>query len=393
MADYRNYKFKEFDPIPLSFKNPYLEVDQEAAEPFSPHKVAVPEEKKNFGDVYNGLANQANGPAMSAYMQYLQTGAPKEENYKPSKMRRLAAALSGAAVGFRDPAGGIAAAQSINNIPYEQELRKHDTREKQLRAAAGIEENLMQHRINALKLTEESRRAQEKLDLEAKNIASQIQNRTVTAELGRERIDLLRKQAQLTGLDLEYDEVSGELKRINKLTGEVTSLGKFKESKKEEENRLRGRESHEQGLIASRERAMAGIRFSQTVGIEQLRNQNNKDLETQRQTGRESLENKRQQRQATTSVIPSRKLTENITRVRALIKDNSTRYHPGIIEEDESNPGEYILKDKKDVPAKDLQAWQEIYDTLYNGFTKKESPSTTPKVTTTPGGRKVKRDE
>lgn len=86
-------------------------------------------------------------PAQEKYKQAL-GNIPNAEAYKPSKWRRLAAALAGGFTGIRDPRAGISVAQSLVSGPFEHALGSWERQTKTAGQAAGVEERAIQEMIN-----------------------------------------------------------------------------------------------------------------------------------------------------------------------------------------------------------------------------------------------------
>lgn len=88
-------------------------------------------------------------PALDEYRSFLQN-SPNSEDYKPNWMTRIAAGLSGAAAGFRNPGEGVKVAQDINRSKYDYALKDYYSKAAPLKEAAGIEREGMQDRVKAL---------------------------------------------------------------------------------------------------------------------------------------------------------------------------------------------------------------------------------------------------
>lgn len=106
--------------------------------------------KFNAGNIGNqGMANKdvsenpdnPNEPsfsAMKALFDHL-NGAPKREDYSLSKMGKFAAALSGAAAGFKNPAQGVQIAMQMNESPFRRAREEYDAKMPALELAANME--------------------------------------------------------------------------------------------------------------------------------------------------------------------------------------------------------------------------------------------------------------
>ena len=76
-----------------------------------------------------------SGPAQEDYRKFIDT-QPTREDYAPSKMRRLAAALVGGAEGYKSPSKGVLAAEGIRDMPYEKAMSDFSTKAKGKQEAA-----------------------------------------------------------------------------------------------------------------------------------------------------------------------------------------------------------------------------------------------------------------
>lgn len=105
-------------------------------------------------DFLSGLSKYANqpSPSMDAYREYLKK-TPDMNDYKPNWMTRIAAGLSGAAAGYRDPAKGIETAMKINRSGYDSALADYATHGKTLGEAAKLEsddqDNILKYYMQA----------------------------------------------------------------------------------------------------------------------------------------------------------------------------------------------------------------------------------------------------
>jgi len=96
-------------------------------------------QSQSFYDKLRSFNDPANRPARTAYEQAVQD-SPQGQDYAPSKWRRLAAALGGAAGGFAaGPAQGLGVAENINTAPYRTALDSYEQRISGLGEAANLE--------------------------------------------------------------------------------------------------------------------------------------------------------------------------------------------------------------------------------------------------------------
>ena len=86
-----------------------------------------------------GMMAEQQGPAQSAYRDFLQT-QPTREGSQPGKWDRLAAIIGGSTAGLKDPAKGIATAQYFRDRKYNESLEDFKLR------GAGLKERAEEER-------------------------------------------------------------------------------------------------------------------------------------------------------------------------------------------------------------------------------------------------------
>jgi hypothetical protein len=86
-------------------------------------------------------------PAESKYQQVM-GAAPNPQNYKPSVLRRIGAALAGAGAGWRNPEQGVQVANQINNQSYQRALNAWQQQAQQAQSGLKLDESV-QNRQNA----------------------------------------------------------------------------------------------------------------------------------------------------------------------------------------------------------------------------------------------------
>lgn len=107
-----------------------------------------PKPASRFSDAYSRLTSQEPGAAQKKYRDFLDTNEPNREDFKPTKMQRLAAILAGGSEGVLH--GGAAGAKitgSMLDEPYKDALAQYDNQGKKLEASAGLEEKDMGRRV------------------------------------------------------------------------------------------------------------------------------------------------------------------------------------------------------------------------------------------------------
>lgn len=99
-----------------------------------------PDAAKMFTSLYSAAKAQPPGPAEAKYSEFLNKGAPKESDYKPSKLGRLSAILGGASEGgLRGASAGIKTAKEILDDPYNKAMGRYGIESKNLEKAAEVE--------------------------------------------------------------------------------------------------------------------------------------------------------------------------------------------------------------------------------------------------------------
>lgn len=360
---YRNYFFKEYTPED-PFKRPYNKVmfEDTVTEPFSPHKIGAPGSPSQSNDlvsIYEQILAQREGPAQTRYLEYLNR-APKEDDFRPGKMTRLGAALAGAAAGaVNGPMAGYSLASEVVDAPYNRALRRYDIEGRGLREAASIEERSIGNRIGLVKDITSAKQAADQLELNRRNIESQIKARDLTMQ--QTLVEIKNK-----GLESHLDKNTGILYIVDRLTNSRTPVGKFDQSTGERVAEERGKIDYTGDVSLKNQRTLAGEAFKRALELEGVR----QDFTTKRdsQQQRNALFNIGA-RAAADAAAPnsqtfSNQLKRNETEVEALVKSNPDRYK-GVVEEDD---GVLVLKKITDVKEKDQQAFREIYNILYRGI-------------------------
>lgn len=123
-----------FDPFATD-PNPYGHVDFGASTAGS----SMSQPADDFSSYRRSLDElYGEGPALKQYQDYL-TKAPVREQYQPSKLRRIGAAIAGGLTGLSDPRAGIAVARQTVDAPYRDAVEDWQMKGAGLRAAADIE--------------------------------------------------------------------------------------------------------------------------------------------------------------------------------------------------------------------------------------------------------------
>ena len=231
---------------PLRKKAPYEQMLENPTPTVMPGQAPVipglveqePEIKPENGlmAAYKELMMRQNGPAMSAYQKFLETGAPKEDDYKPSKKRRLAAALSGGLAAFGGDPNASDRVTRILESPYRRAVSKHQSEATRLKESAGMEESMWGKRLQTVKELREyenqirdderaegaAKLARQAEERQLANTKSLIESRELGMEETKKRIDQM-------GQRWNENKETGMLELVLP-DGTVTPIGRFDKS-------------------------------------------------------------------------------------------------------------------------------------------------------------------
>lgn len=326
----------------------------------SPQPPAAPQPQPSLIDAYKELINRPDGPAMSAYSKFLSQGVPQREDYKPGKMTKLGAILSGLAAGYQSgPKEGIELGRSILDRPYEMALHKNEMQGSRLGKAASLEELGQKGKVEDVKLLGDlsnKKSDNDRADLLANDL---IKTRAITRQEAEQRM----KNA---GLFHEVNKVTGNLELI-KPDGSRVIIGKFdqntgeKVAEKQKEitlssNLTSGREAARDNRILTREQTMEATRQSNRKEL------SNVTLEAQikRDAARAKLTN-------SNSVLNT--IRQNRQNVEATVAANPEKYQDVWVDSPDGKTQELTVKaPAAGTPAR--QAYDELYNLLYAGATK-----------------------
>lgn len=98
-----------------------------------------------------GIQEAKNGPARTAYSDFLANGLPKEEDYERSKWAKLGAILAGGLGAYGGDSSAPQKAISALRSPYERALEAAEIRGKYLGAASDYETEQERNQIQSLK--------------------------------------------------------------------------------------------------------------------------------------------------------------------------------------------------------------------------------------------------
>lgn len=129
--------------------------------------------------------------AQNKYDEYL-AAQPTEDQYKPSKKRRLGAVLAGFGVGLANPQAGYNISQDIVNDPYDTAVSNWTRRGRPLALAAGQEQKNKTNRTNLLQHYISNERQFSIDEINAHNIAAD----NLRAELAAAKTEEERQRVQ-----------------------------------------------------------------------------------------------------------------------------------------------------------------------------------------------------
>lgn len=332
----------------------------------APQAPAVSQPPPSFIDAYKELLNRQNGPAMGEYQKYLASGFPKEEDFKPTKMSRLSAILSGATAGFANPGSGEAAAHSVLQRPYEQAVRKYQFQGQRLREAANLEETQNKNQLAAVSRMVDDERQGKEAEVRAKT--AEVLNRS--RELGMKKT---AAELQLLGWKTNVDPTTGELIGTNILNGQKQNFGKVgmgvtdrvNEASLKDKNLTNENIRQVKALFPWQE----GIRFSNDKKLQEDRQEHDITMERERQSGREKLNDSRIKAAADriaargkSSPNINQQVKANLVKVQSLVdRDEKYKEHWNLDSTDPLGPA-------PPVGSPNYKDWKELYDALYAGI-------------------------
>lgn len=181
-------------------------------------------------------------PATKAYGDYLKTYPTKQA---PNFTTSLAAALSGAGAGWKNPAEGGLVAQQMLDQPRVKALQDWSSKAGALKEGADLEDKDLKGKLGVLKEVDTTQRNSAKDSDEAALHAAQVKN-----------YNSLIQERQAGKTELKEDATTGHLISFNKDTGERKDLG----------------------VVALTPQQKADLQVSTSAQEEDHRQQNRKDL-------------------------------------------------------------------------------------------------------------------
>lgn len=136
----------------------------------------------------NRMVPEFNNPILDQYNQHVQN-IPVRQDYAPSKLRRIGAALAGLSAGWRGgPVEGITASEGFNEIPYQRALQDWSVRGKGLQDAAGLETRNIQNENTAL-------RNYLNYNLGNRRVDATVSRNEVLKDQGQQRLEILKRNS------------------------------------------------------------------------------------------------------------------------------------------------------------------------------------------------------
>lgn len=185
-------------PFNFDSENPYPQDNQQPDDTQGQDEEA--QRKSRLSSIFDQINNAPTGPAQKQYKDLL-ASQPDEANFKPGKMTRLAAILTGGGEGLANgAAAGQKAAQGILSRDYDKALEDYKFKADRLSKGSEIEEKTRNNNIKTYRdfVTDETKQREEarkaKLDqanigvaeARAKNLKNQGWTSKINASTGVE---------------------------------------------------------------------------------------------------------------------------------------------------------------------------------------------------------------
>lgn len=105
----------------------------------------------DMSEMYKSIMDQEAGPAQQRYSKFLDEETPNRENFKPSKMNRLAAMLTGISEGISHGAGsGARTAREMLDEPFQGAMDEYKLKADKFAKGAELEERNVGNRVKTL---------------------------------------------------------------------------------------------------------------------------------------------------------------------------------------------------------------------------------------------------
>ena len=173
-------------------------------------------EQDDAGQYYDEMSRimASRGPATEAYKKYLGE-TPTPEANAPSWLTRIAAGLSGASAGFRNPGEGIKVAQGLNSSRYLNALNAYDERGKGLAGRAQLEQADVNSRLKALQEARAMGLKYNEFELKRLQADNDLQTKTTTANAAMLRAQAYAKAQAKPGYEA-VPQQDGSVLYVNK---------------------------------------------------------------------------------------------------------------------------------------------------------------------------------
>lgn len=207
----------------------------------------------------NSITNQATqnniwsmpSPALDAYKKHM-GNMPTEDQYKPSKTRKVLAAIAG--ISTMNPEQGYKLSKGIADEPYNEALGKYKMKGQQLGELADIESKDFTNRLAAQEKMRADTRADTEIGLKKDTLNETKRKNDMQAKHWNE-------QNASSGWTAKTDETTGKLIRVNTRTGEVAPIDiKVAETPQEKDTRARGLEGYKSNLQFGNQSRLVGMR-------------------------------------------------------------------------------------------------------------------------------------
>lgn len=176
--------------------------------------VEPPKPKPNYAAMFD----QPDGPVTKQYRDFLAAEAPTKEQFKPGKIDRIAAILSGVGEGIssKSPARGYSVMQSILDEPYKEAVSKYQDKNDRLSKGAKLEGDSSDHRRQIAKDILDYQHKDTDDERSAK--LADVTERNSESAIAKRNADLLA-----AGWNKSEDDISGETiyTKLNPITGQI----------------------------------------------------------------------------------------------------------------------------------------------------------------------------
>lgn len=138
-----------------------------------------PPNSSTLTDAYREMINAPSGPANQRYKDFLDEGSPSRDDYKPTKMNRLAAILAGASDGIQRGGGeGYNTARKVLDQPYDNAMGDYKLRASKLEAGANLEDKETNNKVKTYRdfITDQNNDQRNQIELKRLDETSRVNN-------------------------------------------------------------------------------------------------------------------------------------------------------------------------------------------------------------------------